>query len=164
MGGGERQKRTTIYTGIERDGEKNTPRERGRREEGLLLGGEREGEGERAIFFSSRRSFSVSLSFSLMSRPIAVEIKEEGKRQQRGGKKVEPKERWKRPSREAKSECDTHTCTVCTEREMEKNPPLSTWRGRRRRGKPCYAAAVWHRRNEEVGGESDRGKGRTTRG
>ncbi len=51
-GGGERQKRTTIYTGIERDEEKNTPRERGRREEGLLLGGEREGEGERAIFFS----------------------------------------------------------------------------------------------------------------
>ena len=100
-GGGERQKRTTIYTGIERDEEKNTPRERGRREEGLLLGGEREGEGELS-FFPSRRSFSVSLSFSLMSRPIAVEIKEEeGKRQQRGGKKVEPKERWKRLWREA---------------------------------------------------------------
>ena len=93
MGGREeRQKRTTIYTGIERDEEKNTPRERGRREEGLLLGGEREGEGELS-FFPSRRSFSVSLSFSLMSRPIAVEIKEEGKRQQRGGKKVELKER-----------------------------------------------------------------------
>ncbi len=60
-GGGERQKRKAIYTGIERDEEKNTPRERGRREEGLLLGGERKGESY--LFFLS--SLFLRLPFLL---------------------------------------------------------------------------------------------------